>query len=74
MDEDFFEAFLQAKDIIAKKASKETAQGVSEAVSEVGETRELIVQTTEAFLERFETIRAIRDRKTLCTAKVWKPQ
>ena len=65
MDEDFFEAFLQAKDIIAKKASKETAQGVSEAVSEVGETRELIVQTTEAFLERFETIRAIRDRKTL---------
>ena len=65
MDEDFFEAFLEAKNIIAEKASKKTAQGVSEAVSEVGETRELIVQTTEAFLERFETIRAIRDRKTL---------
>lgn len=65
MDEDFYEAFKEAKDIINARVSPETAEGVSKAVGEVGETRELIVQTTQAFLERFETIRSIRDRRTL---------
>jgi hypothetical protein len=65
MDETFFEDYLAAKELIASRVSPETASKVAGAVTEMEEIRKAAIKTDKSLLERFRTIRAIRDRRIL---------
>ena len=65
VDEMFMEDYLEAKEILSKRMSPEVSDKVAGAVLSVRTEKQNILETEKAMLQRFETIRAIRDRKNL---------
>ena len=65
MDETFFEDYLAAKELLARRISPESAEELAGVVADLEGIKDAAIKTDKALLERFRTIRAIRDRKTL---------
>lgn len=65
MDETFFEDYLAAKELLARRISPESAEELTGVVADLESIKDAAIKTDKALLEKFRTIRAIRDRKTL---------
>lgn len=70
LEEDFFEAFMEVQDVLAKRLPEDVSKKVATRMSSLAEIRELSHEVNKHLLKRFESIRTIKDRKDLHNASL----